>query len=419
MKTDSYYVIEMPIFSDFELSKLKVFPNRWIVFCDLCGAVVWFYAIIKVFFLDVDALIISPLGPEWIWVSDFRAVIFLAVLATVAFVVGRKRFMVLCLYVLAFPLILLGWKFSFLLIRSGSWVLGISFINWLMSVLSDFRYKIIMTAVFVSSSSLVVFGGGWHVVITSMAILVAVIVAVFVRMVVNSFRAPRVLSLYRQFFGFLARGRDDFKAEEAGPRGVKLTRMPEEGQAKYAEALRMRILLNRGALFFATRLRDFQKSPAIALAGLGAALNLIVFSVVSFAVLYAGAERLNPDSISNDGVLEAFDFIYLSFSTMIFSAVDGVVFVDNVSRGLSMIQRFLSFTMLGLFLGVFLSVRSKKYQQELEDTIEEIKGAGKTFENSIVNYYGYSGIDEAVEDLRHLQEDTANFIVRLSASINP
>lgn len=198
---------------------------------------------------------------------------------------------------------------------------------------------------------------------------------------------------------------------------MKLTLMPDEGKAKYAETLRMRILLNRGALFFATRLRDFQKSPSVALAGSASALNLIVLSTLSFAVLYAGGEKLNPLSISNDSEIYAFDYLYLSFNTMIFGDVDGLLFSDNVSRGLSMLQKFLSFTMFGLFVGVIFSVRSNKYKQELDETIKEIKGTGNIFEKSIVNYYGYSDIDEAVEDLRHIQSEMADFIVRISASI--
>lgn len=405
--------------ADFDLSKLKIFPNRWIVFCDLCGLTVWLYALLKVFIFDVDTLIIEPLGPEWSWLADFRLIIFIAVLAVTAVVVGRRRFLGLCIYVVAFPLILIGWKLCFLIVRSGSWVLGISFMNWFMSIFSDLFYKLIVTAAYAVSISLILFASDKLFITCGMALLTLAVIATFVRMAVNSFRAPRVLAVYRKFFGFLAKGREDFKVEEAGPKGVKLALMPEEGKVKYAEALRMRILLNRGALFFATRLRDFQKSQAIALSGLASALNLVVISSAAFAVLYAGAQRIDPTSISSEMTMEAFDYVYLSFNNMIFSDVAGVAFVDNLSRGLSMLQRFLTFTMLGLFVGVIMSIRGRRYQQELEETIEEIKSAGGIFEKSIVNYYGYSGIDEAVEDLRHIQKDMADFIVRISAGIKP
>jgi len=208
-----------------------------------------------------------------------------------------------------------------------------------------------------------------------------------------------------------------YKLEEAGPPGTHLTSMPADKIDTYAGTLQAKIAVNRATLFFAKKLEAYQKSQIPALSGLWMTFSLIVITLISFSFLYFGVHKFDSGAIRSIEEVSAFDYFQLAFDNMLFGSVGGIELISDHIRAISMLQRFLSVTTIGIFLGVFLTIRNRKYEEEIDETIEDIKRSGLGVESSIIKYYKYENIDEAIEDLVKIKSSAAGFLARLTASL--
>lgn len=401
----------------FSAKSLKLFPNRWIVFCDLCGAIVWLYGAVKIFFFDIDRFLVDTFAPQLGWIVQFRFILVLAFLGIVGLVAGRQKLLGLVIYVIAFPIIFIAWKVSFVLIRAGSWTFGIAFVNWFLSLFTDLIYKAISVATYAASVAIIVTSQNDTILSIGCVGLVVSILATYIRTAINSFRAPRVLVVYRRVFSFISDIYVKHKVEEAGPPGTHLTAMPPEKIQTYASTLQTKVAANRAILFFAKKLERYQKSQIPVLSGIWIIFSLIVTTVFAFSFLYLGVHKIDPNSISSVGRVSTFSYFQISFDNMLFDSIGGIDLSSPISQAVSIFQRFLSITMLGMFIGILFTVRNRKYEEEIDDTISDIKRSGGSLETSIVSYYQYKNIDEAIADLNRINNSAAGFLARLTASL--
>jgi hypothetical protein len=185
-----------------KVADLKVFPGLQIILCDVFGVIAWSYFVTKLFFIDIDRLIIGHVSPELVWIVDLRFVAFICVLSIILVTLGKNKSLFLLFYIAAFPLIVVIWKIPFLLIKTKIWALGLAIINSILSIFTHLRYKIVVMSAYCLSMTLVLFSDTNVIIKTGMVILAAAIFSSYARAFASAFRAPRVFATYKKLSDF-------------------------------------------------------------------------------------------------------------------------------------------------------------------------------------------------------------------------
>jgi hypothetical protein len=202
-------------------------------------------------------------------------------------------------------------------------------------------------------------------------------------------------------------------------KGVRITEIPENQLQKRVDFLQNQVLFNRACMFFASKLQEYERSEFIIISGIMTATWLFIHTIIIFSILYFGSYKIDPASFEFKETLFAFDYIRLSFNNMLFVDTSGIELNKTIPQLVTMYQNFLSLMLIAIFLSILITVRSRRHETELKETISHIESAGRGIEAAIVADYNYANIDEAIADLQTLQAAFAAFIVRLSNSIKP
>lgn len=376
----------------------------------------WLYGLTELLVFDYDTIVRSMLPDSLNWVASFTIIPIVAWLALLALIVGPKLMLVYAAYLVAFPLILLFWKLPAMLWAIGSWNLGIAILNTILGAFSDIRYKLLSFCAYSIATIGIIANSDRQFPLFFLSILIAAAVASYVRASINAFRSPGAFGLYRKIFNFTANMYGEPEESKFGPRGIHLADMPENNLSTYVENLQQRVLMSEGNKLMAIRLQDYQRSHLTVASGIMSVASLLFMTLVVFSVAFYGAYKIEPSSISFSDAPSHFDFILISFSNLLFGEMPYAELVGWLPLTLAMTERVFSVSIVGIFLTILFNVRSKKYEAELQETIDTASQAGKNTELAIVQYHGYNSMDEAVEDLVKLEAGMASFITKLSVT---
>jgi hypothetical protein len=156
----------------------------------------WLYVLLKLFVFDVDRFLIAHINPDYIWVSDYRSLILIAIVAGSLLIVRRRYLLFWFLYIAFYPLILLFVKLSRAVWKRRSWILGFVLLNSAMSIYATFRYKFIFIALFVLSIFLIIKLSNPILLIGLIAILLVLITVTYCRAAIFVTQPSRIFKGY-------------------------------------------------------------------------------------------------------------------------------------------------------------------------------------------------------------------------------
>lgn len=380
-----------------------LYPNAKSVAYDVVGVLVWAYAVTKLFIFDIDRWVLDLTAPSMAWVLNLRFIAFVAVLLVTALLIGRKRFFKLVGYVVGFPLIFLFWRLPKAIATSRSWTAGLVILNSVISMATDVTYRLVYFVVYALAVAIIVMSQN---VIWLWAATIAITMCVlssYIKSCVDAFRAPRVLSLYTGLFEKL-RGFATGTAEDAPPSlHVRLPAIPEDEVSKYVSHIQPRIIVGQLSLAFADRLRAYNESEIHVVGGVFLIFRLILITLISFSILYFSISKIEPAAIATSGEMSVFDYIYLSFDNMFFNMNSSASLATFHSQSLSMLQRFLSATLVAILLATFFEIRKKKHAKEIDAAIDAATATAEDVTIYIKAEFSYDDLSEAVDDLRGMK----------------
>ena len=82
-----------------------------------------------------------------------------------------------------------------------------------------------------------------------------------------------------------------------------------------------------------------------------------------------------------------------------------------------MSEQVLAILLLFILVGLFISVQSERYKEELDRTIAETEETGRTLEELIQSTYNLT-FEQALEEIRKMQANLINIILWLSKSLS-
>lgn len=176
------------------------------------------------------------------------------------------------------------------------------------------------------------------------------------------------------------------------------------------------VIANRGLLFFARRLRDYQQSKLSAIAFSFNLLLLLTFTVISFGAINYALFKLEPSQFAVTVQPNFFLFLYYSFHLFIFGSINEIVPVAVYSQIVSMVEQGLAIVLLFILIGLFISVRSERYKEELDRTILETEDGGRGLRELIRTNYNLSD-EEALNEIRQMRSNLMKLILWLSRDV--
>jgi glucan phosphoethanolaminetransferase (alkaline phosphatase superfamily) len=177
------------------------------------------------------------------------------------------------------------------------------------------------------------------------------------------------------------------------------------------------VLYNRICLFVAKRLRLYQDSGLNIVSSIIAILLLVVFTVLSFALVNFGLFKINPHFFSSSIVPTFFNFFYYSFNVLLFNPIQDIVATTPTSQVISMTESFFALFLVAIFVSLVLSVRSQKDANELNDLIKDLNEEGTKMEGYIREKYKFNNVEEAMEALQKLKASFTGFIYKITEGI--
>ena len=119
-------------------------------------------------------------------------------------------------------------------------------------------------------------------------------------------------------------------------------------------------------------------------------LMLLTFTIVAYGAINYALFKVDPAQFAVIGQPNFFLFLYYSFHLFIFGSINEVSPANIFSQMVSMSEQGLAIVLLFILIGLFISVRSERYKEELDRTIADTEETGRGLEELIQTNYNLS-----------------------------
>lgn len=358
------------------------------------------------------------MATEYGWLADFRILILLSVFLILGVFFARTKVALFVLYVLFFPALVAIWKVPAMLLRVGSWVLGIAALNALIGSFIGLRRRLIAASIYIASAIILASLTNEIVLWCGVVLMLFAITNTYVSSFIISLRPPAVIRLYRHWIEKLSDHLERSTQVDQEFTGLPALRTASGELTPLANTLQNVVLYNRGRLFAAQRLQEYQKSQAGIISGTLGAMYLVSATLLAFYFVYVGLLKLVPSQFNDPDLLSHFDLLRASFDSMIFGGSTEWIFITGWPAAVSMYQRLLSALIVLVFATLIISAKNRKYHSEIDDTVQQIRASGEVAEDRIRRDFRYDSVEDAIADLVEVKAAFASFIVRLSNSVS-
>ncbi len=378
------------------------------------AAIFWVYAILNTFVVSIDRSIADRLPDQYVWILNFKSLIFLGTLSALVILLNRKALAKFVAYVAFYPLILLVWRIPKLLIRIGSWSLALGLLNAAISYVHDFRYKIVSLFVYLTSFTIVATSEAPSISIVASAILMFVLVCCYYRAIRSIFSASILFEVYISAFsktkGVVTKSiklDDDLKT-------LPVTQMTPTQLKKWSEQLANAVLLNRGCLFIAKKLQLFQKSGFLWVSGTLSVFFLVIVTTLSFAALNYSIYQADAGAYEVTSQPTLFTFVFYSFNALVNNFIKEIIPISAVSHALWMMEVACALGIICVFAAHFIALKTQRYGDQLAATARAIEDEGRLIESFVSEEWKLASIDEAMLTLERLKSNMVALLLWLT-----
>jgi hypothetical protein len=375
----------------------------------------WIYAICKLFVFDIDVAVINYANPRYIWIAQYKFLLLLGTLSVVVLITKNKHLIVWSLYVLFYPLIALCWKIPRFAFKKGSWLLLFAVVNTAISAFRSIKYKFVAFSFFVLSTFAIFTFTDRALLVTAIFCLLGVLISAYARMTTLVFRPSSIFQIYSK----LIKKCPDVVVNALSDKEIQnlpVEKLSENQIGLRRTSLQTIVIGNRLLLFIGRRLKDYQDSKLNAVAYAFNLVLLLAFTVVSFAAINYGLNKLDGQQYALSGPPTLFLFLYYSFHVFLFNGIGEIVPSGLYSQILSMTEQVCAILLLFILIVLFFSVKSEKYKEELARTIRETEVGVRTLDDLMRSAYRMTQA-EALDEIRRLQSNAIGLIDWLSRDL--
>ena len=389
----------------------------WWVIRHITASSLWLYATLKLFVFDIDTLLVTNFFPGLAWLVTFKVILYLVFFALILLLAKRAWLLKNISYIALYPFLLAFWYLPFFIIQQGSWILGLAFINALITFFRSFRLAIISLAIYVASFAIILSLSSRPFIWTAIWALYILALVIYFRFFLSVFRPAGIFQVYKKVFSWM---RENGKSMYALSDEIK--KLPAESfsidqKTKYTTSLQWAVLYNRLALYLAKKLRAYQSSRINYVGYVVAILLLILLTTITFAGINFALYKINPEAFSLIRTPSFFTFTYYSFSAFHFSSISEISPSTSLAQLFFSTEGLLALVMGGILITLWLTLKGDKYTEELGTVILGIEAEGSQMESFIQGEYQL-GISEALERLQEFKAGFIGFLYSLTKGIS-
>lgn len=378
----------------------------------------WTYAILKLFIFDLDIFLIRWLFPNAIWVIEYRGVIILAIMTTLAVVIWNRKLLGSFLYIAFFPFIVAFFHLPMWLVRRRAWTLTIGMLATTMSLFRSLRSTIILLGFFVVGTTLIVVAENGLLLWFGMGLLGLFIVGVYYRTIREAFRSSYDI-FSSQNLDKLWSGISKGFAPNDEVKGIDIQAIPESAKTTWISQLQFVVLYNRLCYFIADKLITLRQGRVSAAIAGGKIAWLFIATLFVFSILNLGLYKLDPTQFLITGTARGFDFLWYTFQASFVNNIPDVVPTGFVARILFMLNGITSGLILFIIVVFFVTgIQTARNADQIDELADRIREQGKEVEFFVVEAFGLT-ITAAIDELVRVKAVMVNWIVQISPETDP
>lgn len=382
---------------------------------DLIAILFWSYAIIKTFVFDIDVYFVSLVSPEFVWLLNYKLLIFLGLILVAMLVTGSLALGLAVLYVAIFPFAILLWKLPKFVWKQKSWLFAFAILNAAISFVRSFRRDFISGTLLLISAALILSSENRYLLYGSSLIIFVLVVLAYALAFVRGFRPSAVFETYTKVLPLIRNG--TFLKIDESIRNLPIEMMTTRELELRTTSLQNVVLYNRACLLISRKLRDYQRSGANVASYILSLMILLMFSVMSFALINYALHKISPTFYQFTYSKESFfAFVYYSAGSM-FYASNGLVPVEPFSQFVQLVQFLCALLAVVIFATVIYSLRNERYSSQIEEVILSMEREGKTIEALLLSEFNLDSIDRAIDALQKAKAGLTGFIVYLTKNL--
>lgn len=382
---------------------------------DLVASCAWLYALLKLFVFDVDLWLLRRLDPKLTDWWSYRAIGLVVLLSILWWWLENRRMALLVAKIAFFPLILLFWRFPYLLFRQGSWNLLIASLHAVFAVASGSKEALFTLSVLLLGGTFTTLSETVFLKITGIALLLLGLVWIYVLRVWGLVKPPAYYAWHASLFT-LARTRlgSIFKIPEQLD-GRQYPDLSPAQSTQWLYNLQLSLLFRNSALFWSDKLTGYISSGVTTVSGILIALMLVIQTVVVFALANYGLWRLDSTQFQTVTPNLA-DFIFYSFNSLVFNYIPEITPYGTLAKALWVSQEVCAIFITAVFFGLLFSQKSERHVAEVRRAANALRKESSEMEGLIRVEYRFQSTEEAISELRHLKSNLADFLLKLSGT---
>lgn len=381
------------------------------------GFVFWVYAIIQVLIYDLDRYLVVNYFPTLKFLVDYKFFIFLALITL--FAIFIKRYYLLFLYVIIFPLIFIFWKIPKSIYRFKSWILVLGIIESITSFFNNLKLKIILVTIALFSFLLISISTSKPVLVFTGILLVLVLIISLARTIYLSFKPSvffqfqsKVISKFRNS-GFIK----NFIRVDEKLKKNKSKKLTKAQSSLVLGNIQLALILHRGIYYWAYQLEKYRLSRVnFLLSGISYAWLFMIIVLFLGFINYA-VYKIDPVAFNIAGHVSSLSFFNYSLHSLFLSEISQINARSSISTSINFLSGMGGRLLLGiLFLNFIFVARQTKEDNELVKAIRQIKREGEELEKQIKSEYEVS-TSEAIQKLKEIKAGLLTIILRISQEL--
>jgi hypothetical protein len=249
----------------------------------------------------------------------------------------------------------------------------------------------------------------------SSLIIFALVVFAYALAFIRAFKPSAIFQTYTKVFPLIKKG--PFLKVDESVRNLPVELMTTKELELRNTGLQNVVLYNRSCLLISKKLRDYQRSGANVASYVLSLVTLLLFAVMSFALINYALYKISPNLYQLTYSKESFfAFVYYSAGSM-FYAANGLVPVEPLSQFVQLVQFFCALLVLVILITVIFSLRNERYSTQLEEVIVSMESEGRAAEAMLLSEFNLGSIDSAIDALQKAKAGMTGFIVYLTKNL--
>lgn len=391
---------------------------KWIVVArEIVGALFWLFLIIKIFFYDIDSLVLTSIDPQFNVILRYKFFIFIGVTALLWLILGNKRFAKLFFTILFFPWILLFWRVPRIFWKSKSWIGVFSSIGIAFTFFSSLKTNFVIFTILSLSILAIAVSDSQLLLIVAIVFLFFYLLYHYFKKIKYAFSPSHIFTIQTEVINkYWNKIKDYFRLTD-DIKHANLDSMNSTQKEKWCNNLQYLLIVNRLFFFITSKLKRFQKSRLNIAYYFASLFFTIIITVLIFSLQFVATYKLDSNSFNSAPKGNFFFFMYYSFNTLFNSSVSNFYPISDFARFMESSEKLFSFVLLAILFFLFTSIIKDKHNDEISEVIGSMTKKGHELEGLLTVEYKMN-LAQAIDLLNKIKGNLLQVIYYFANNID-